>query len=130
MIYKCKLGTEECYTTITGSNIVRILKLAEQQMKENSSLKILEIRDSKNKIIDLQEYNKRQNRVKRADKEGYLTKIDIAKCYRSVQQMLWKKYKGKEYAKIKTELRKIKDSSKNIEEFKEKVQNYINLLKY
>ena len=130
MIYKCKLGTEDFYTTITASNIVRLLKLAEQQIKENSNLRILEVRNSKNKLIDLEEYKKRQNRVKRAEKEGYLTKTDISKCYRSVQQMLWRKYKGKEYAKIKTELKKIKESSKNIDDFKEKIKNYINSLKF
>lgn len=125
MIYKCKLGTEEFYTTITGSNIVRVLKLAEQQMKENSSLKILEIRDSKNKLIDLDKYKKRQNRVKRADKEGYMNKNTIDKCYRSIQQSMWYKYDKDKYEKIKIELKKIKDSSKDVDEFKEKIQNYI-----
>lgn len=130
MIYKCKLGTEDFYTTITASNIVRLLKLAEQQIKENSNLRMLEVRNSKNKLIDLDKYIKRQNRVKRADKEGYMNKDTIDKCYRSVQQSMWYKYDKDKYEEIKKELKKIKDSSKDVDEFKEKIKNYINSLKF
>ena len=43
---------------------------------------------------------------------------------------MWYKYDKDKYEEIKIELKKIKDSSKNIDEFKEKIKNYINSLKY
>lgn len=125
MIYRIKIGNDDFYKEYIGSNIAKLIEKANSEIKENNTFKILEIRDSKNKLIDLQEYKKRQNRVKRADKEGYMNKDTIDKCYRSIQQSMWYKYDKDKYEEIKIELKKIKDSSKNVDEFKEKVQNYI-----
>lgn len=128
MIYRCKVGTEDLYNIIIGSSIVKVIAIADEQIKENPNLKILEIRDSKNKLIDLDKYRRRIHRAKRADTEGYMNKTDLAKCYRSVQQMMWYKYDEEEYAKIKVELKRIKDSSKNIDEFKGTLEKYIKSL--
>lgn len=128
MIYKAKIGNEDMYVEIIGSNIVKVLKLADEQIKENPNLKILEIRDSKNQLIDLDKYRRRIHRAKRADIEGYMNKTDLSKCYRSVQQMMWYKYDEEEYAKIKIDLKKIKDSSKSLDEFKCNIANYIRTL--
>ena len=125
MIYRIKIGNDDFYKEYIGSNIAKLIEKANSEIEMNNKFKILEIRNSKNKLIDLQKYKKRQNRVKRADKEGYMNKDTIEKCYRSIQQSMWYKYDKDKYAKIKAELKKIKDSSKNIDEFKEKIQNYI-----
>lgn len=127
MIYKAKVGNEDMYVEVIGSNIVKVLKLADEQIKEHTNFRILEIRNSKNQLIDIDKYRRKISKIKQNDL-GYMNKDTIAKCYRSVQQAMWYKYDEEKYAKIKVDLKEIKNSSKNIDEFKEKLAKYIESL--
>lgn len=127
MIYKAKIGNEDMYVEVIGSNIVKVLKLADEQIKEHTNFRILEIRNSKNQLIDIDKYKRKISKIKQNDL-GYMNKDTIQKCYRSVQQAMWYKYDEEKYVKIKVDLKEIKNSSRNIDEFKGKLAKYIKSL--
>lgn len=127
MIFKAKVGNDDVYVEIVAYNIAKIIAIADEEAKKNN-FKILEIRNNKGQLIDIDKYRRKMERAKEEIKIGYIHKETIPECYRSVQQAMWFKYDQEEYEKIKVELKKIKDSSKNIDEFKKKLVKYIESL--
>ena len=127
MIFRAKIGNDDMYMEILADNIPKIIAIADEEAEKNN-FKILEIRNNKGQLIDIDKYRRKIANIKQNDL-GYMNKDTIAKCYRSVQQAMWFKYDQEEYEKIKVELKKIKDSSKNIDEFKKKLVKYIESLK-
>lgn len=127
MIFKAKVGNDDMYVEIIACNIPKLLAIADELIEENETFRILEIRNSKNQLIDIDKYKRKISKIKQNDL-GYMNKDTIQKCYRSVQQAMWYKYDEEKYVKIKVDLKEIKNSSRNIDEFKEKLAKYIELL--
>ena len=127
MIFRAKIGNDDMYIEVVAYNISKILAIADKLMEENGNFRILEIRNKKGNLIDIDKYRRKIANIRQNDL-GYMNKNTIAKCYRSVQQAMWYKYDEEEYAKIKVDLKEIKNSSQNIDEFKEKLEKYIKLL--
>lgn len=127
MIFRAKVGNDDIYVEIVAYNIPKILAIADEIIEENKTFRILEVRNSKGNIIDIEKYKRKIANIKQNDL-GYMNKDTIQKCYRSVQQAMWYKYDEADYAKIKVDLKEIKNSSINIDEFKEKLAKYIKSL--
>lgn len=127
-MYKVKIGTESMYIEVIDTTMKKVLIRAIEECKKVENFKILEMRDSKNRLVDYELQIRKLKRPKRENLNGFMYKATKEKCYRSIQQSMWYKYKEEKYSKIKVDLKEIKDSSATLEELKENYQKYLKTL--
>lgn len=97
------------YIEIVDTSMKKVLLRAQEECSKIPYVRILEMRDSKNNLIDYELQIKKLSKTKKKNLNGFMNKTTKEKCYRSLQQSMWYKYKDKKYHKIKMELKKIKD---------------------